>query len=528
MSRHQLSWEKLLAPTRRRSSARTPQEERPETDNSDSNLPNLKDRRTEFEKDYHRVILSASFRRLQDKTQVFPLDQSDFIRTRLTHSIEVSSLAKSLGQSAMLRLAREGGPYAPTAAQQQQIADILLCTGLLHDIGNPPFGHYGETTIRDWFRKHLPVLQLNGAPLNRVLNPVMQADLEHYEGNAQALRLLSKLHYVVDEYGMNLTFATLNTLIKYPVSSVEIDAESGILEHKKMGYLLAEKDLFEEITRATGTGWYVYGKRGEVTAEDAEEPGKERQLRLDFGEPRFVTCRHPLTYLLEAADDISYRTADIEDAYRKDMLTYGQIKEGITSRTDLEDYPPEVQTQYLELCNKLDELTAVSEQKGLHRSEQYSIQNWLIHIQSALVRDVTETFVSNIDAIMHGEFHGDLFEGQLAGLILNSLGDLAYEYVFNSRMIVSLEVAADAVIGGLLDKFVPACINYDTDLPLSPVESRIMSLVSDNYRHSYHFHAEGKDDAWRLYLRILLITDYICGMTDSYAKDLFHKLNGFT
>lgn len=522
--RHLLTWDRLLSTDRSRLSESAKTEAELEPDHATES--DLTDRRTEFEKDYHRVIISASFRRLQDKTQVFPLDQSDFIRTRLTHSLEVSSLAKSLGQSAMLKLAQEGDPHAPTATQQQKIADILLCTGLIHDIGNPPFGHYGETTIRDWFRQHLPTLQFNGVPLNKLLNPTMQADLEYYEGNAQALRLLSKLHYVVDENGMNLTFATLNTLTKYPIPSTEVDPTSEILERRKMGYLLAEKELFETMTTATGTGWFVDGKRGEVREEGAEEPGKERQLRIDFGEPRFVTCRHPLTYLLEAADDISYRTADIEDAYRKDMLTYGQIKDGIYGRNDLGEYPEHIQEQYLELCDTLDAMTEETEKKGLHRAEQYAIQNWLIHVQSALVRDVTETFVEQIDLIMHGEFHGDLFEGRLAGLVLDSLGNLAYNYVFTSRMIVSLEVAADAVISGLLDKFIPASINYDTDNPLSPVESRIMSLVSDNYKHSYHHHAEGRDEAWKLYLRLLLITDYICGMTDGYARDLFHKLNG--
>lgn len=482
--------------------------------------------RSAFEKDYHRIIISASFRRLQDKTQVFPLDQSDFIRTRLTHSLEVSSLAKSLGQRAMSRLSREGGPYAPTNEQRQDAADILLCAGLLHDIGNPPFGHYGETTIRAWFREHLPRLRYKGVPLTQVLDPAMQADLLHYEGNAQALRLLSKLHYVVDEYGMNLTYGVLNTLIKNPVPSTGIDPASEAVERHKLGYFQAERELFAAIAGTTGTAWREATVPTEVVEDEGPEPGESRQLRLSLGEGTLRTCRHPLTYLLEAADDISYRTADIEDAHRKDKLTYGEIRDALYHTPRVNDYPEEVVARFGELRGALDDFLEATSKKRLQRPQQYAIQNWLIRAQSLLIKDVTDTFCRSIDAIMHGTFRGDLFEGRLAGLVLDVLGDLAYEHVFTSRMIVSLEVAADAVIGGLLDKFVPACIHYDTDQALSPVDYRLMSLVSDNYKHSYHFYAAGADEHKALYLRLLLITDYICGMTDSYAKDLFHKLNG--
>lgn len=507
----QLTWSKVLSSERYRPSRNAERQ----------------DHRTAFEKDYHRVIISASFRRLQDKTQVFPLDQSDFIRTRLTHSLEVSSLAKSLGQRVMTRLIEDGGPHAPSVAQAQEVADILLCAGLLHDIGNPPFGHYGETTIRAWFKKHLPTLQYDHRPLTNVLTPHMQADLLHYEGNAQALRLLSKLHYVVDEYGMNLTFAVLNTLVKYPVTSTAIDATSPQIERHKMGYLLSETELFRRIAIGCGTGWFRASEPDQMIADDAERPGAERQLRMQLDEQIFESCRHPLTYLLEAADDISYRTADIEDAYRKDKLTYGQLVEGLEKAKDAPGYDAEVRDRYEALCALLPRYLARASGNDLIKPEQYAIQNWLIQVQSILIEDVTETFAEHIELIMQGSFHRDLFEGCLAGWVLDVLGDLAYRYVFSSRMIVSLEVSADAVIGGLLDKFVPACVHYDTEAKLSPVDERLMSLVSDNYKHSYHVHAKREEDpAMRLYLRLLLITDYICGMTDSYARDLFHKLNG--
>lgn len=241
------------------------------------------DSRNEFQRDYHRIIQSASFRRLQDKTQVFPLDKSDFVRTRLTHSLEVSSFAKSLGQMIFQNIIKFKQDSEITEEIKDKICSVLECAGLIHDIGNPPFGHFGEETIRAWFKNNLPNIKYNGKEITNILSEQMLNDLYHFEGNAQALRLLTKLHFLVDEHGMNLNFTLLNTIIKYPVSSIEINKKSENIKEHKMGYYSAEKELFEEITSATGA----------------------------------VDCRHPLAFILEAADDIAYKTADIEDAVKK-------------------------------------------------------------------------------------------------------------------------------------------------------------------------------------------------------------------
>ena len=227
-----------------------------------------RDLRTEFEKDYHRIIGSASFRRLQDKTQVFPLDKSDYVRTRLTHSLEVSSFAKSLAQNVGEKLIQEKKEEGFGLKEKEDISNILQCAGLLHDIGNPPFGHFGETTIRDWFKKNLPLLTYKGEKLSDYLEPQMLEDFYHFEGNAQALRVVTRLHFLVDENGMNLTKALLGTIIKYPVSSLEINKKSGNIKTKKMGYFYADRKNFDLIQESTGT----------------------------------LGNRHPLTYLLEAAD----------------------------------------------------------------------------------------------------------------------------------------------------------------------------------------------------------------------------------
>ena len=212
------------------------------------------DLRSEFEKDYHRIIGSASFRRLQDKTQVFPLDKSDFIRTRLTHSLEVASLGKSLGQNIGENILEHRKNSGFTPRMREDISHILECAGLIHDIGNPPFGHFGELAIREWFRLNLPRLTFRGRPVEDMLSEQMKQDFYHFEGNAQALRLVTRLHYLVDEHGMNLTYALLNTIIKYPVPSTGIDPHSGDIREKKMGYYYADREIFEKITAATGTG----------------------------------------------------------------------------------------------------------------------------------------------------------------------------------------------------------------------------------------------------------------------------------
>ena len=225
-----MRWNELLSPQRARMYKK------------DSDNAQGADLRSEFEKDYHRIIGSSTFRRLQDKTQVFPLDQSDFIRTRLTHSMEVSSFAKSLGQNIAQYILQNQLDETFTLQTKADICDVLQCAGLIHDIGNPPFGHFGEEAIRAWFVENLKNYQLEGQQVTNLLSPQMLQDLYHFEGNAQALRLVSKLHFLVDEHGMNLTYALLNTIIKYPVSSIQMDQQSRDIRKKKLGYFLSEQE----------------------------------------------------------------------------------------------------------------------------------------------------------------------------------------------------------------------------------------------------------------------------------------------
>ncbi len=446
-----------------------------------------KDLRTEFEKDYHRIINSASFRRLQDKTQVFPLDKSDFIRTRLTHSLEVSSFGKSLGQNISESILRtiEDKTFLPE--YKAHVCDILQCAGLLHDIGNPPFGHFGETAIRWWFKENLDKLEFQGQPVSRVLSPQMRQDFYHFEGNTQALRLVTKLHFLVDEHGMNLTKALLGTIMKYPVSSLEIDKRSGNIKDKKMGYYWAEQEVFLDLQKNLGT-------KG---------------------------CRHPLTFILEAADDIAYKTADIEDAYKKGCISYEKLVWELKKRR-----PEGGNEDYDSMIANLEKRYERALQRNLSSPELNAVQNWIIYLQGRFIAAATYGFTHNYESIMEGTYKKDLFAGTFAEPMMETLGTIAFDYAFSTKPILKLEIAAETILGFLLDKFVDAAVCYDTPHLQNEVQQKLMALISDNYKGIYHIYAKGKDDSEKLYLRLLLVTDFICGMTDSYAKSLYQELNG--
>ncbi len=450
-----------------------------------------RDLRTEFEKDYHRIISSAAFRRLQDKTQVFPLDKNDYVRTRLTHSLEVSSFARSLGQSVGQSIINNKLSKDFSYEQRESISDILECAGLIHDIGNPPFGHFGESAIQDWCKNNFVKLTFKEKKIDEILSDEQKNDFYHFEGNAQALRVVSKLHFLVDENGMNLTKALLSTIIKYPVNSTGIDKYSGNIRTKKMGYFDADKDIFENVDASVGSNGN----------------------------------RNPLTYLLEAADDIAYLTADIEDSLKKGMISLDTLILEINKRISKSQNKEaaDFAGQCLEKLNKKYEKAT---DKNLSEPDVYAIENWMVIVQGQVLQLVTDCFVDNYESIMAGTFAKSLIEGSKASLLMDILGDIAFKYTFTSKPIYKLEIAADTILNFLLDKFMKAILYYDTDEKLSVVDKKIISMISRDYMHIYHYYSEGKSESDRLYLRLLLVTDYICGMTDSFAKNLYQEFNG--
>lgn len=450
------------------------------------------DSRSEFQKDYHRIVGSAAFRRLQDKTQVFPLDKSDFVRTRLTHSMEVASLAKSLGQSTYTYLQRAGKTEGFSEAQATQMSDILLCAGLIHDIGNPPFGHFGETVLRTWYREKLGKITFQGTPVQYLLTPQMRADLCNFEGNSQALRVVTKLHYLVDENGMNLTKALLNTIIKYPIPSTEINAQSVDIKYKKMGFFLAEEKTYQNIVESTGA----------------------------------LQVRHPLTFLLEAADDIAYKTADIEDAYKKNLINFELIRSELWQNNYTEYEITPAYQGVIDAGKKLEDLLQRAKNKGIPNPEAFAIQNWVIYVQGCLIRAASESFCNHYTEIMSGSYEKELLFDTPAYYLGRIVSDIAVKYVFSSKGIVKLEIAAKNILYFLLDHFVGAVLEFDTPTGGCSVDKKLIHLVSDNYKNNYFRSSKGLSESEKLYYRLLLVNDYISGMTDSYAKSLYQELSG--
>jgi len=463
-----MEWQQLLSEKRRGSYAKARDKKH--------------DLRSEFEKDYHRIIGSASFRRLQDKTQVFPLDKSDFIRTRLTHSLEVSSFGRSLAENISASIMERGIDPTFTIETKEAVCEILQCAGLIHDIGNPPFGHFGEEAIREWFVRNLDKLEYNGQRVVDILDDQQREDLLHFEGNAQGLRLVSKLHFLVNDNGMNLTYGLLSAVMKYPTSSIEINQRSGYLKDRKMGYFKAEADLFNDVQRETGT----------------------------FG------ARSPLCYILEAADDIAYATADIEDAFKKGFIDYPVFHDELLKRGVQE-----------RLVKKVEELYERALSLRVSNPQEYAVMNGLIGMQGTLLHAATDGFLTHYGVIMKGGYPHDLFYHTAGEKLINALKSIAYDYAFTSQSIYRTEIAANTILTYLLDNLVPAALTFDGETSPGLMEEKFISLISENYKAVYRREAKARSEKDKLYLKLLLVTDSVSGMTDSYARDLYRELTGF-
>lgn len=451
----------------------------------------------DFEKDYNKIVSSAAFRRLQDKTQVFPLDKSDFVRTRLTHSIEVSTIARQLG----IMISKNTTQYRrdEVADNAEGISSVLLCAGLLHDIGNPPFGHYGETVIGEWFQDNLDRIYFRSRPLRTVLLTLGDQaiyDLEHFEGNAQTFRILAKARHGSE---INLSTAVISTLIKYPTASSSADREDPNVARHKFGYYYADQETFLHIAKTAGT------------------------LQADG-----TICRHPLTFLLEAADDIAYATADLEDAFKKRLFSLNDFIQFFNDGYDhskVNVLTPQkhgyTQEHYAhELIQALENSEAASEHERFRQWVQYT-RRWLMH-------NVIFRFSRNYDEIMAGTFEQDLFQNINHTITMQILKNAMKKFVYRTPGIVKLELSAQTILSFLLDRFVHAALYYDcTDETYRPskADEKRLTIFSENYKIDYEKEKTG-NEAHDLYLRLLMVTDYISGMTDTYARTLYRELSG--
>lgn len=458
-----------------------------------------------FEGDYERIASSAAFRRLQDKTQVFPLSKSDFVRTRLTHSIEVSTIAKQLGIMCFQNTSDYQHPPIDSDENDDEqlkvkrvsdIEAILSCTGLLHDLGNPPFGHVGEIIIREWFANRLSNLDIyrqgQKYPITEIISKPQAMDLKSFEGNAQSLRILSKARYQSE---INLPFSIISTLIKYPTRVTEID--STVIRHK-IGCYQAEESTFLQIAKEVGT---------------VRDDGK--------------VVRHPLTYLLEAADDIAYITADLEDAVKSGIVSVDELLNYFyETYQELGERNEESQQHINRTKEVIDELKSLNS-TGIDKTKVMSI--WRSYLRKWLMYVVCWRFSKDYDKILAGDYVEDLFYNNNHSLTVKLLKNAMNNYVFNSRIIVEPEISAQTIINFLLDKFVPAVIRFDSDERMTIQDKKVITLISPNYIDDY-FKTKKSDhitnDGDLLYQRIMIAIDFISGMTDGYAKTLYRKMTG--
>ena len=436
----------------------------------------LSDGRNPFENDYGRLISSAPIRRLQDKTQVFPLDKNDYIRTRLTHSLEVSYIASSLGQSVEKFLVAEKEDIS--MHKSGCLSSLLRTSGLVHDLGNPPFGHFGEIAIQDFFKKFFD----ENPRIARKFSQQERADFENFDGNIQTFRILSKLYYFGDEYGYNLTYSTLATIVKYPSDSVTGNKgkQAKEIAQRKAGYFVTEEDKYKEIND---------------------------YLQLNHR-------RHPATYLLEAADDIAYSAADIEDGVKQGIISIDEIEKIFTenlknNKDEVLNYIECLKQKYSSLRGKVN--------------DSIIVQKIRILTQRIMISSTIETFISNYDTIMRGELEDELIMVSNARDVRKAYKEIQSK-IFMYKPILKKEIAGREAIMGLLTIFVEAALsdNFKANGG-NTLECRLYNLVSASYRMFYEKYEHYEN---QLYCKLRLVVDFIAGMTDSYAIDLYQELKG--
>lgn len=420
------------------------------------------DDRSEFKRDYDRLIFSAPFRRMQNKTQVFPLPGSIFVHNRLTHSLEVASVGMSLGNDVAHCVMKTRPELADTLFTQ--IGTIVSTACLAHDMGNPPFGHSGEKAIQTFFTEG------KGAYLKDRLSPELWNDITHFEGNANAFRLLAHRFKGRRDGGFVMTYTTLASIVKYPFASAL--AEKG---HGKFGFFSTEADIFCRIADDLG-----------IIRKSADGCPAEY-------------ARHPLVYLVEAADDICYEIMDIEDAHKLKIVTYEETK-----RLFLDFFDEMGQNHIMQRIHD-EEITDDNEKVIYMRA----------CVINALERACVDAFMRHEDEIMMGEFSGSLIDSIDDRLVkaYRNCTELSKKRIYKSKPVLDVELSGFKIMDSLMEIMTEAAVN-----PQRFYSRQLISRVSSQYDIS----------APDLETRIMAVIDYISGMTDVYALDIYQKINGIS
>ncbi len=412
--------------------------------------------RTQFQRDYDRIIFSSPFRRMQNKTQVFPLPEHVFVHNRLTHSLEVASVGRSLGNL----LAEKLLVRYPSNPLISEIGTIVSTACLAHDLGNPPFGHSGEAAISNYFQNG------KGQQFREKLSEGEWNDFTHFDGNANAFRTLTHQFNGKRSGGFALTYSSLASIVKYPFESTQA-------VKPKFGFFQSDRENYYRIADSLGIKKY--------------------------GDQKY--CRHPLVYLVEAADDICYQIMDLEDAFKLGILSYERIKSMYLGFYDMQ----KEERQLERISQTMEKVTDRNEQISYLRAG----------VIGKLIYECIRIFEENEEAILGGTFTGSLIDSlpEVQAAAMKTVQKISVAEVYRHRSVVEIEIAGYKIIGTLLEEFVDATMN-----PQDQYSKKILSLLPDQYQPiqntSYH--------------KIQSIVDFVSGMTDVFALDLYRKIKGIS
>jgi len=414
--------------------------------------------RTQFQRDYDRIIFSSPFRRMQNKTQVFPLPGSVFVHNRLTHSLEVASVGRSLGS--MFVEKAESEKMEIENPLFQEIGSVVSAACLAHDMGNPPFGHSGEDAIAQFFKKS------SEPRLKNELTEAHWRDFTQFDGNANAFRLLSHQFNGRRDGGFALTYTTLASIVKYPF-------ESMLTIKPKFGFFQSEKEIFGRIAAELGL------------IQTSEKPNKY--------------ARHPLVFLVEAADDICYQLMDLEDAHKLKILTFDRTRDLLMNFFDQE--------------TEKKQIDRINETMKLVTDKNEQIVYLRASVIGRLISQCVDAFYEKQDEIFTGSFQQALIDHvhPVSKAAIKEIKGISIREIYNDRSVVEIEISGYQIIGTLLEVFIDAILN-----PEGGMSKKMLMLIPDQY--------QGKHET--TYEKVQAIVDFVSGMTDLYALDLYRKIKG--
>ena len=419
------------------------------------------DDRSEFKRDYDRLIFSSAFRRLQNKTQVFPLPGSIFVHNRLTHSLEVASVGMSIGNDISRRIIQKRPDLKDTLVEE--IGTIVSAACLAHDLGNPPFGHSGEKAIQTFFSEG------PGLKIKSMVSSEFWDDITHFEGNANAFRILTHRFKGRRQGGFVMTYSMLASIVKYPFAS------SLAGNHGKFGFFASEAESYRKIADELG-----------ISCKSAP------------GEP-LKYARHPLVYMVEAADDICYEIMDIEDSHKLKILSYAETEHLLLSFFD-EDIQQKIRQRIID-----EELTDENEKVVYMRAS----------VIGKLENECVAAFLAHEEEILAGTFEGSLIDhiSERQKKAYKECEKTSYSKIYQSKPVLDIELSGYQIMATLMKVFVEAAVN-----PSRFYSKQLLRRVSSQY----DIENENLEE------RIMAVLDYISGMTDIYALDIYQKINGIS